>query len=63
MTAGAWKSPLAATAMDAAGLKIGDIRQLAISEKIRHLLTEASYRLVRRRYQIAIFKMLKPDGA
>lgn len=47
-------------AIDRAHLKIDCIKQLPISEKIRHLLTESSYEVVRGRYQIVVFRLLKP---
>jgi ubiquinone/menaquinone biosynthesis C-methylase UbiE len=46
-------------AIDKAGFEINRIVQLAVSEKVRHLLTARSYRTVKGRYEIVIFRLGK----
>ncbi|MGE5178389.1 MAG: class I SAM-dependent methyltransferase [Bacteroidota bacterium] len=45
--------------IDGAGLEVSGITQVPVSEKIRHLLTDASFRAVQGRFQIAVFRLLK----
>ena len=46
-------------AFDSSGFKIERIVQLPISQKIKHLLTPKSYSIVKGRYEIVIFKLIK----
>ncbi|MFH1298422.1 MAG: class I SAM-dependent methyltransferase [Patescibacteria group bacterium] len=47
-------------AFDYAGFKIDKIVQVPISQKIKYLLTTKSYQKVKGRYEIIIFKLIKP---
>lgn len=47
-------------AFDYAGFKIDKIVQVPISQKIKHLLTTKSYQKLKGRYEIIIFKLIKP---
>ncbi len=46
-------------AIDSAPFAINEIKQLAVSEKIRTLLTEESYEVVKGRFQIVVFRLRK----
>lgn len=47
-------------AFEETGFKIEKVVQLPISEKIRHLLTPESYQEVKGRYEVIVFKLIKP---
>lgn len=46
-------------AIESAGFRIAAIKQVPVSEKIRHLLTKKSFKKVKGRYQIVIFSLQK----
>lgn len=47
-------------AINQAGFKIDKIVQVPISPKIKHLLTAKSYKIVKGRYEVVIFRLIKP---
>jgi len=47
-------------AINQAGFKIDKIVQVPISTKIRRLLTTKSYKIVKGRYEVVIFRLMKP---
>lgn len=50
-------------AIEKAGFSIEEIKQLPIDNKIKHLLTPSSFKKVRGRYEIIIFKLRKKGGS
>ena len=47
-------------AINQAGFKMDKIVQVPISHKIKHLLTTKSYKIVKGRYEVIIFRLIKP---
>jgi hypothetical protein len=47
-------------AFDYSGFLIDKIKQVPVNNTIKHLLTKRSYRILKGRYEVIIFRLLKP---
>lgn len=50
-------------AFDYSGFRIDKIKQVPVSNSIKHLLTEKSYRILKGRYEVIIFRLIKPAAS
>lgn len=47
-------------AFEYSGFQIDKIKQVPVNTSIKHLLTEKSYKLLKGRYEVVIFRLIKP---